>query len=458
MVLFELFATLGLDMTSFDQQTESAIQKGETVAESVGDSFGRLQTEATDADTKLDDLETKSNETSAVLQGFAEATGEVVEYLIEGLIDFGKQSIEAAAATGSELANSFNTAKSSFDTTMDALKVKAGNALLPIATGFYNIAESISGVTDAEKLDLLLSRIQEYEFSNIEELRASLDGVFGLFETVESAETKNVSDLTAGLQSQTAYWTEYASTLESLRNKNIDPQFLSDIADGTAESLETLKALESADTTELANLMAAYEAVEETKAATAAGLNEIQLSVDEDLLAMTQSVEDLVAGMNQEEAAKSNAMLTGQGVVTGLAAMSPSITAWVNHINGELARIGEGYTPNNNLFQQALTQGFATNEYGFRYGFGSNASGLTYVPYDGYRTELHRGEGVLTRQENEARRAGGASASDNGALITEVRALKDAILSMQITMNGTTVGRIVTSTVDEEIAWKAGVY
>lgn len=35
-------------------------------------------------------------------------------------------------------------------------------------------------------------------------------------------------------------------------------------------------------------------------------------------------------------------------------------------------------------------------------GFGSHAAGLDYVPYNGYRAELHEGERVLTKQENEA--------------------------------------------------------
>lgn len=38
---------------------------------------------------------------------------------------------------------------------------------------------------------------------------------------------------------------------------------------------------------------------------------------------------------------------------------------------------------------------------------GSHANGLSYVPYDGYRAELHRGERVLTAQENREYTNGG---------------------------------------------------
>lgn len=457
MILFELLATLGLDTTSFTQQADAAVAEGESAAQSVSQSFEQIQEEASEADDQLEELETKSKGTSAIVEGLIDATQEVVKKTIEQIIEFGKQSIEAAAATGSELAVAFNEAKDNFDTTAEALKLKVGNVLLPLTTGFYNLASSIMGVTDTERLTLLFAELEEYEFTNIENLKSSLDGIFGLFEQADAVETGNVADMTAGLQSQAEYWTEYADTLENLKKRNIDPQFLADIADGTVQSLETLKALEAADTTELKNLMAAYEAVEETKEAAAQGLNDIQIAVDEDLLAMTESVEELVAGMNQEEAAKANAMLTGQGVVDGLAAMSPAISSWVNYINSELSRIG------NVQIREAVegTSGTHATDGGAQTGGNYGrffASGLSYVPYDGYRAELHRGEGVLTRQQNENYQSGRSSSADNSAVVQEIRDLKTAILSMQLVMDKTTVGHLVAPTVSEDIAREAGVF
>lgn len=461
MVLFELFASLGLDTTSFKQQADAAVSEGEGVAESVSQSFERIQTEASEADTKLNDLETKSQTTGAIMEGFVQATGEIVQKAVEGIIEFGKQSIEAAAATGSELANSFNRAKDSFDLTMDALRIKAGNVLLPIAEGFYGIVESLSGVSDAERLDLMLSRIREYEFNNIERLRESLNGVFGMFEEAGSVEAASITDMTAGLESQAAYWTDYADTLDALRRRNIDPQFLADIADGTAESLETLKALETADTKQLDQLMAAFEAVEETKGATVESIREFQVSFDEELLSMTQSVEELVAGMNQEDAARANIMLTQQGIDEGMASISSSVSSWVSSINSKLAQIGEGYneeTALKNAYQNALDQSFTTNEMGWNFG-NSHASGLPYTPYDGYRAELHRGEAVLTRQEAEEYRAGSAGrAADSTAVIRKLDDVVDAIRGIVLSLDGEAVGHMLTPYVSGEIGREAGVF
>ena len=43
---------------------------------------------------------------------------------------------------------------------------------------------------------------------------------------------------------------------------------------------------------------------------------------------------------------------------------------------------------------------------------GSHANGLDYVPYDGYVAELHKGERVLTRSENESYNSGSSSSGD----------------------------------------------
>lgn len=448
MLLFELFASLGLDMTSFREQAGDAIKEGESVADSVSDSFTNVQEEAREADQKLKDLETKSEATNAIVNGLVEATGQIIEAAIEALLDFGAQSIEAAAGTGSKLAEEFNAAKGSFETTIEVIKLKAGNALLPIITGFYELASAISGVSDADRLLLMLESIEEYEFANIEQLRTSLDGIFSRFEKVEAVEAANIGDLTGALQSQADYWMQYADTLDALKSRNIDPQFLADIADGSVESLKTLKALENADDAQLRQLLAAYAAVEETKNATVQGLNDARVSVDAELLAMTQSVEALVAGMNQEDAARANINLTASGVTSSLASMSASVSAWVNVINSQLSQIG-------NVALSGFSQyklGVMSGDYEIPSPFAPKASGMDFVPYDGYRTELHYGEKVLTRQQAEEQRGRTGANADNSALLNKLDDVVSAISGMQVTIDGRSIGTVTTAAASRGIA------
>lgn len=62
-------------------------------------------------------------------------------------------------------------------------------------------------------------------------------------------------------------------------------------------------------------------------------------------------------------------------------------------------------------------------------GYNKHASGLTYVPYDGYTATLHRGERVVSAGQNERY-------SDNSDVITAIEALGDRIASMRMLVDG----------------------
>ena len=83
-------------------------------------------------------------------------------------------------------------------------------------------------------------------------------------------------------------------------------------------------------------------------------------------------------------------------------------------------------------------------------GGGSNAGGLEYVPYNNFRTRLHRGEMVLTAAEAAEFRAGGrGSEIDYPRLASAIAA---AMTGVTVQMDGHTVGALVTPTVSEKIA------
>lgn len=63
---------------------------------------------------------------------------------------------------------------------------------------------------------------------------------------------------------------------------------------------------------------------------------------------------------------------------------------------------------------------------------GSHASGLDYVPFDGYRAELHKGERVLTKKENEEYSRGNAGKGDTFVFNVDISQVDDLIKYAQM--------------------------
>ena len=78
-----------------------------------------------------------------------------------------------------------------------------------------------------------------------------------------------------------------------------------------------------------------------------------------------------------------------------------------------------------------------------------NAAGLDYVPRNGYRSLLHEGEAVLTKQEAEVWRKGGLS---RGASAGDIAAaVANALEGMALMMDGEHVGRLTAKSVSREM-------
>ena len=81
-----------------------------------------------------------------------------------------------------------------------------------------------------------------------------------------------------------------------------------------------------------------------------------------------------------------------------------------------------------------------------RQGWGSNATGLDYVPYNGFRSTLHRGEMILSASDADALRSTGGL--DYGRMAAEIASamaptLAQALAGTAVQMDGHTVGQLV---------------
>lgn len=447
--LFELYATLGLDATDFTEEAKGVVEDTGGIADDVSEAFLLADADYKQAKKDLVDLELESGTAGAIIDGFVGTVGDLTKEAIEALINFASDSLALVKERGGETAELLTDSEESFAIAYEAFQLKTGKALVPIAVRINEIKEDLTGISETEKLTVLFDRLESYSFANLEKLNGQLSSIFGMFDQVEAVEARSIEEMTKGVQSQASYWTDYADTLADVKAKGVDASFLAEIADGSKSSLETLKALAEADESQIEALMSSFTVVEQARGEVAKGLNETQLEVDEYFTATKDSINDLVANIDTTSAYNAAKSL-GDNLSSGLSDSYPGIVSWVDSIIAELARIGGAYD-----VYAIVPERYKPGANGYNgTGLPNFASGLTYVPYDNYTANLHRGETVLTRQQAEEYRSGSgaAAAFDADALAMAVRgALNGAVVQM----DGHTVGTLLTETVSRNIAQNA---
>lgn len=87
--------------------------------------------------------------------------------------------------------------------------------------------------------------------------------------------------------------------------------------------------------------------------------------------------------------------------LSGINSAAKHVWEWINEF---LKNVGKAFSD----FVSGLKKGFSAGKNG------SHAGGLTYVPFDGYMAELHRGERVLTKREAEEYNKGNVPGNTGG--------------------------------------------
>lgn len=84
----------------------------------------------------------------------------------------------------------------------------------------------------------------------------------------------------------------------------------------------------------------------------------------------------------------------------------------------------------------------------------TNANGLSFVPWDGWVSSLHRGEMVLNRNQAELYRNGmGGGSVDTSAIAAAVsQAIRESMANMGVMIDGQTAGAMVAGSVSRSIA------
>ena len=260
--------------------------------------------------------------------------------------------------------------------------------------------ENMDELTDAEKeaigeftlMSMQLESLEAELTAAMETARSQLDSVVHGFDAIEMPEAVSADELLENLQSQIDYMAQYQENLAAVQEMGLDADIVAMLSDGSTESAAILAGLVEDGGESIDELNAKFAEVNTGKEAMAMAMAEAAIDFTNRANEIVTATDNMVAEANQYGSAYNSGAKTIQGLIDGMNSRISTYEGRVNYVRS--------------LSASAAGSGGSDGT--------SHAAGLTYVPYDGYLAQLHRGEMVLTALEARAYRA--QQFADYGAL------------------------------------------
>lgn len=258
--------------------------------------------------------------------------------------------------------------------------------------GAENLSEAEQNTVD--QMTLMSQQLESLEAELTEAMetaRSQLDSVVHGFDAIEMPEAVSADELLENLQSQIDYMEAYQENLAAVQEMGLDADIVTMLSDGSTQSAAILAGLAEDGGESIDALNAKFAEVGTAKDTMATAMAEASIDFQGRATEIVTACNNMVAEVNQYSEAYANGASTIQGIIDG-------INSRIGLLQNRVGRV-------QSLAAQAASAGS---------GGTSHAAGLTYVPYDGYLAQLHRGEMVLTALEARAYRA--QQFADYGAL------------------------------------------
>jgi hypothetical protein len=306
-----------------------------------------------------------------------------------------------------------------------------------VVKGFENLSRPTEDLL--EKRDKLIRQQQGLNQSTKEgaekykELQKQID------ELNKSIDQYGTGGMQEGLKSQLAFMNEYLANLEKAKQMGLSNDLLASLSDGSTQSAEYLAQL-VANPEQAKEVDALYQQVQAKKSEFTDALTEQKLTVDETYQAMVDTAKQALADLNMKGEAKASLSETVQGIADGINDKTGEVQKSVDAIIAQLNRLSGLNISLNFGSITTPTMGGSTN-------IPSHETGLDFVPFDGYLSRLHEGEGILTAEENRIwqRFKNGAQPQtmDYDALGATMR--DNVKAGGNVYLDGRTVGRVISA-------------
>lgn len=333
----------------------------------------------------------------------AEELGEGAETAQEALGDF-----DASVETIEGLSGAFDS---------------AGEAVQAFSEDEEGLISYLSEAT--LQVEELVAKYQEMGAAAVSGAEQTAGGLLNVVEVVQASS----EDVIEALQSQTQFFNEYAENIKAAAEHGLHEGLVAALSDGSMESAQILAGLAAEGWTNVGDLNAAFEDTQRGKEALETNVAEANATAEGELQAIVDNVNAMVDEFNKSGEATTAGIDTINGYVSGLNSNIAGVDAAVTQINNAIGRITREVSVSVNVHTNYTSSGSQ----------GGRATGLSYVPYDEYTVNLHKGEMVLTALQAEALRAqqradrfGAAASVNNSSVQSSNVRYGDVTIQMQM--------------------------
>ena len=180
--------------------------------------------------------------------------------------------------------------------------------------------------TDIDSINNEMENLQAEYDAAYDKAYSSLNGQFGLFETVSIKTAQSVSEMITALESQAQYMETYAANLEKAIQLGLSDSLVQALSDGSAESAAILQSIVEDGGQNIDALNQKFEQVQEGKDAFSQQMAEAATDFDNRMSDIENRLGQAVNKMNQANAAYSAAVDTIRGNIAGAESMRGQLT------------------------------------------------------------------------------------------------------------------------------------
>ena len=205
----------------------------------------------------------------------------------------------------------------------------------------------------------------------------------------------------SNLGTQSTFLDDYLANLRIAQSWGLSDALLAQLSDGSVESAQYLSALVGFGTEQdkktAEEIDKQYQEVQKKKEELAKGLSDQQLTVDQTFQSLAEKAKQAVQELDLQQSAETNAEKTVSGIVKGISSQLPAVTDAVDGILEQMARLASFGISTGTVGGIGQMAGSIASWFMGIPGF---ESGLDIVPIDNMLARLHKGEAVLTAEEN----------------------------------------------------------